>query len=434
MFDELFVPTEFREATSDVAWLQALLDAEAALAGAAARTGLIPADAAEAIAAACRAEAFDPAAIGEAGRAAGNPVEPLVRALTEAVGDGAGGYVHWGATSQDILDTGAMLVARRVLDLLLAEVDVAATRCAALASEHRATPMVGRTLLQHAVPTTFGAKAAGWLVALVEVRTVLARVRDERLAVQLGGAAGTLAAFGDRGEEVLRHYAELLALAESTVPWHTDRTRVGELAAGLALAAGVVEKVARDVILLSQTEVGEVTEGSAGGSSTMPHKQNPVRSTLAIACARQVLGASVVLLGAMPQEHERAAGAWHAEWPALKNALAFAGGAVSALADVLTRLRVDTERMRANLALLGDAVMAERLSFALADRLGRRDAHDLVSRANSSTAKLRDAVLSDERNVLTPAELDELLDPTTYLGSADRFVDRALGLYAEIPR
>ena len=434
MFDELFVPTEFREATSDVAWLQALLDAEAALAGAAARTGLIPVDAAEAIAAACRAEAFDPAAIGEAGRAAGNPVEPLVRALREAVGDGAAGYVHWGATSQDILDTGAMLVARRVLDLLFAQVDGAATRCAALASEHRATPMVGRTLLQHAVPTTFGAKAAGWLVALVEVRTVLARVRDERLAVQLGGAAGTLAAFGDRGEEVLRHYAESLALAEPAVPWHTDRTRVGELAAGLALAAGVVEKVARDVILLSQTEVGEVTEGSTGGSSTMPHKQNPVRSTLAIACARQVLGASVVLLGAMPQEHERAAGAWHAEWPALKNALAFAGGAVSALADVLTRLRVDTERMRANLALLGDAVMAERLSFALADRLGRRDAHDLVSRANSSTAKLRDAVLSDERNVLTAAELDELLDPITYLGSADRFVDRALGLYAEIQR
>ena len=166
----------------------------------------------------------------------------------------------------------------------------------------------------------------------------------------------------------------------------------------------------------------------------MPHKQNPVRSTLAIACARQVLGASVVLMGAMPQDHERAAGAWHAEWPALKGTLAFAGGAVAALADVLTSLRVDTERMRANLAILGDAVMAERLSFALADRLGRRDAHDLVSRANSSTAKLRDAVLSDERNVLTPAEIDELLDPTTYLGSADRFVDRALGLYAEIPR
>lgn len=435
MFDELLLPTEFREATSDVAWLQALLDAEAALAAAAARAGLIPADAAEAVAAACRAEAFDPAAIGEAGRTAGNPVEPLVRALAEAVGDGAADYVHWGATSQDILDTGAMLVARRVLDLLLAQVDVAASRCAELASEHRATPMVGRTLLQHAVPTTFGARAAGWLVALVEVRTALARVRAERLAVQLGGAAGTLAAFGDRGEDVLRHYAEWLGLAEPAVPWHTDRTRVGELAAALALTAGVVEKVARDVILLAQTEVGEVAEGSAGGSSTMPHKQNPVRSTLAIACARQVLGGTVVLLGAMPQEHERAAGAWHAEWPALKSALAYAGGAVSALADILTGVRVDTERMRANLALLGDAVMAERLSFALADRLGRRDAHDLVRRASDvaqgSGTTLRDAILAEERNELTPAELDELLDPTTYLGSADRFVDRALALYAE---
>jgi 3-carboxy-cis,cis-muconate cycloisomerase len=164
----------------------------------------------------------------------------------------------------------------------------------------------------------------------------------------------------------------------------------------------------------------------------MPHKQNPVGSTLAIACARQVIGATVVLLGAMPQEHERAAGAWHAEWPASKNALAFAGGAVSALSDVLTGLRVDTERMRANLALLGDAVMAERLSLALSDRLGRRDAHDLVSRANSSSANLRDAVLADKRNELTAAELDELLDPTRYLGSADRFVDRALSLYAEI--
>lgn len=428
MFDELFVPPEFREATSDVAWLQALLDAESALAAAAARVGLIPADAAAAIGAACRAEAFDPTAIGEAGRAVGNPVEPLVRALADAVGGDAAGYVHWGATSQDILDTGAMLVAGRVLDLLLAQVDLAASRCAGLASEHRATPMVGRTLLQHAVPTTFGAKAAGWLVALVEVRAVLARVRAERLAVQLGGAAGTLAAFGDRGEEILRHYAVSLGLAEPTVPWHTDRTRVGELAGALALAAGVVEKVARDVILLAQTEVGEVAEGSPGGSSTMPHKQNPVRSTLAVACARQVRGAAEVLLGAMAHEHERAVGAWQAEWPALTNALAFAGAAVSAIADVLIGLRVDTERMRTNLALLGDAVLAERVSFALAERLGRREAHDLVARAAAGEgATLRDALLADE--------LDELLDPTTYLGSADRFVERALALYAEsVPR
>ncbi len=404
MFDRLLVSQEFREATSDTAWLQALLDAEAALAAAAARAGVIPTDAAEAIAAACRADAFDPDALATEGRSAGNPVEPLVRALGDAVGGDAARYVHWGATSQDILDTAAMLVTRRTRDLLLARIDALAAECARLADEHRSTLMAARTLLQHAVPTTFGLRAAGWLVAVLEARE---RVASLRLAAQLGGAAGTLAALGDRGPEVLRLYAQELELEEPILPWHTNRTRIGELAGALALVAGVVEKIARDVLLLSQTEVAEVAEGSSGGSSTMPQKRNPVGSSIAVGCARQVLGHASVLLGAQAQEHERAAGTWHAEWPALRGALAYAGGAASAIADVLAGLVVDAEKMSANARITGDALLAEQVSFELAPRLGRREAHEAVA----------------------GGALREGLDPAAYLGSAELFIDRALERY-----
>ena len=418
MFERIFVPAEFRDALSDGAWLQAMLDAERALASAEARAGVIPAEAADAIAVACRASRFDPVAILEEGREPGNPVEPLVRALTEAVGGNAGGYVHWGATSQDILDTAAMLVSRAALELLVERLAWVAQECATLADTHRSTPIAGRTLLQQAVPSTFGLKAAGWLVAVLEARRRLVTIREQGLAVQLGGAAGTLGAIGDAGPEVLRLFAEELRLQEPVVPWHTNRVRIAELGAALDIAAGVLAKIGLDVGLLSQTEVGEAREAEAGASSTMPQKRNPVGSVLAVACARQVHAQASVLTAALPQEHERALGAWHSEWPALRNALAYAGGAAEGARRALDGLEVDTARMRANIQ---DAVMAEKASFLLADELGRREAKERVAQAASGGRALA------EEPGLEAADLD----PTSYLGSAETFVDRALAVYRE---
>jgi 3-carboxy-cis,cis-muconate cycloisomerase len=435
VFDRIFVPAPFRDALSDEAWLQAMLDAERALAAAQARAALIPGDAARAIAEACRAERFDAAAIGDDGRSAGNPVEPLVRALTEAVEGEAAGYVHWGATSQDILDTAAMLISRRVLHLILETLDSVATECARLADAHRSTPMAARTLLQQAVPTTFGLKAAGWLVAVVEARRALARVRDERLAVQLGGAAGTLSVLGEAGPEVVRLLAAELALKEPVAPWHTNRVRIAELGSALAIASGAVAKIALDVGLMSQTEVGEVAEAGAGASSTMPQKRNPVGSALAIACARQAYAQATILTAALPQEHERALGAWHAEWPALSGALAFGGGAADAARRALAGMEVDVDRMWANLELTGGLVMAERASFLLADELGRREARELVERAAErsmeSGRSLRDELGDEDR--VDGVDLEADLDPTEYLGSAGVFVDRALDYYRDEP-
>lgn len=424
-FSAIFVPQELREALSDRAWLQGMLDAEHALAKAGAAVGLVPEDAAATIGEACRAELYDPEALADDGRAAGNPAEPLVRALRAAVGGEAAEYVHLGATSQDIVDTAAMLVSRRAVELVLDELDRLADGCAKHARAHRSTPMAARTLLQQAVPTTFGLKAAGWLVSVLEVRRQLAAVRSERLAAQLGGAAGTLAAIGDDALEVVGLYARELELAEPVLPWHANRQRVAELGAALDAAAGAAAKVGRDIVLLAQNEVGEVAEASGGRSSTMPQKRNPVRSTLAVACARLAHAHATVLLGELAHEHERAVGGWHAEWEALSGALAFAGGSAAAAADAVTGLEVDAERMRANLDASGGVVVAERISYALTSRVGRSRAHDVVAEA-AHAPSFRDALLADERTGLSAGELDALLDPTGYLGAAEALVDRAL--------
>ena len=427
-FSAIFVPQELREAVSDRAWLQGMLDAERALAIAGAAVGLVPQVAAARIEEACRAELYDTAHLAEDGRAVGNPAEPLVRELRTAVGDEAADFVHLGATSQDVVDTAAMLVSSRAVALVLAELDRLADGCAELARAHRSTPMAARTLLQQAVPTTFGLKAAGWLVSVLEARRGLAAVRDERLAAQLGGAAGTLAAIGHEALEVVRVYAQELGLAEPVIPWHTNRQRVAELGAALTRAAGAAAKVGRDITLLAQSEVGEVAEASGGRSSTMPQKRNPVRSALAVACARLANAHAGVLLGELAHEHERAVGGWHAEWEALSGALAFAGGSAAAAADAVTGLDVDAERMRANLEASGGLVVAERVSFALTSRLGRGRAHELVAEA-ALAPSFREALLTHPRAGLSAEELDELLDPTRYLGAAEALVDRALGEY-----
>jgi 3-carboxy-cis,cis-muconate cycloisomerase len=376
-FDALFVRPALREAVSDDAWLAAMLDAERALAAAEARVGVLSQEEADAVAQACRGR-FDAGALAEEGRRVGNPVEPLVRALR-----GSAERAHWGATSQDVLDTAAALVARDAGTLVLAELDGLARACADLAERHRETVMAGRTLLQQAVPTTFGLKAASWLVGVVHARARLEPAL--RLPAQLGGAAGTLAALGDRGLEVLHAYAEEVDLPEPVVPWHTRRLPIAELGGALAVASGFVGKIALDVALLAQTEVGEVREPADGGSSTMPHKRNPVGSTLARACALRARAGAGLLVAALDQEHERAAGAWHAEWGALSDALALTGAAASWMRETLEGLEVDAERMREN---IGADTLSEAQRFGI-----------------------------------------DAAAPEDYLGSAGAFVDRALDFY-----
>jgi 3-carboxy-cis,cis-muconate cycloisomerase len=359
-FGPIFVPREVRDAVSDEAWIAAMLDVERALAAAESRVGVIPPGAAEAIIEACRPEEFDVDTVLEEARAVGNPAEPLVRALRTRLNDDAAGWVHFGATSQDVVDTAAMLVARKAVGLIEQELASAATDCAGLAEAHRDTPMAGRTLLQQAVPTTFGAKAAGWLLALA---APLDDLRAYDFLAQLGGAAGTLAALGSRGPGVVGAFAAELDLQASPLPWHTARRPWAVLGSLLDEAAGACAKIGLDVILLSQTEVREVVEAEGGRSSTMPHKRNPVRATRARACARLV-HANVSVLAATEHEHERAAGAWQAEWTALSEALAHAGGAAAAIRECLDGLEVDPQRMREN---MDDSLYGER------DRLGIED-------------------------------------------------------------
>ncbi len=441
LFGPIFVPDAFRETVSGKTWLQAMLDAEAALAVAEARVGLIPAEAAEKISGCCDAERFDPERIGRAARPSGNPVPPLVQALTGAVSGvsaDAARYVHKGATSQDITDTATALVARRALGLILAELDSVAAACARLAEEHRATVMPGRTLLQQALPTTFGLKAAGWLVAVLDARRRLRTVRDSKLAVQLGGAAGTLASLGPDGLRVLKEFAAELELAEPAVPWHTDRTRISEVGGALALLGGVLGKVSQDVILMAQTEVGEVAEPAGdgrGGSSTLPHKRNPILSVTVAASSRRVRDLTATLQGAMVGEHERAAGAWHSEWETLSDALALAGGAAAATRELTGGLRVYPDRMRRNLDITGGLLLAEHVTTIAAEKLGRLEAHDLVKKASHRALDqgrpLREELLEDTKlgQVLSEGDIDVALDPERYLGSAEKFVDRALDLY-----
>ena len=402
-FEALFVPPDVRDATGERAWVQAMLDFEVALARARGQAEL-----ADRIAATSPPQLTDPST--------GNPVPELVAALPAGA--------HRGATSQDVMDTAAVLVAKRTLPLIDESLAGVAAACARLAADHRGTPMAARTLLQQALPTTFGLKAAGWLAAVDEARDLLDAVP---LEVELGGAAGTLASFGDLG--VLARLAEELDLVEPVLPWHTRRLRIGQLGAGLALAAGAIEKIALDVKLMAQTEVGELAESSAGGrggSSTLPHKRNPVGSALAIACAHGVRGAASELIAVQAQEHERAGGAWQAEWDALSRALSLTGGAAAALREALDGLEVQPERMQANLELTGGLLMTE----AVAARLDRPDAKAVVGEVALAAAEsgqpLREALVADSRIELSEDEVDSALDPARYLGSAGAFVDRAL--------
>jgi 3-carboxy-cis,cis-muconate cycloisomerase len=359
---------------SDEAWLEAMLDVEAALARACALEQCVPAAAAEAIVAACASDRFDLELLGAEAAASATPVVPLVAALRELVGEDVAGYVHLGATSQDILDTAAMLVAKRSLAPLLDDARAAAEAAAALASANRDTAMAGRTLLQLALPTSFGLRAAGWLAGIDEAVTRLAEVGDTRLAVQMGGPVGA------RPPAVAAHVAVELGLAEPTLPWQAIRVRVAELAGALGALAGVLAKIARDVTLLSADEVGEVREGGGadrGGSSAMSHKRNPVGAVSVLACTTRVPGLVATLLTAMVQEHERAAGTWQSEWGTIAELLSLVGSAAAWARELLENLEVVPDRMLENLARLASNGVAE----ASEPRAHLDGAHLLIDRA-----------------------------------------------------
>jgi 3-carboxy-cis,cis-muconate cycloisomerase len=394
--------------------------------------------------------AFAVADLSDRAALAGNPVPALVRELRELVPPDAAGAVHNGATSQDVIDTAAMLLARRALAVVGADLAIAASGAAGLAAAHRGTVMTGRTLLQQAVPVTFGLVAAGWLTALDEARDGLARA-GQRLAVQFGGAAGTLAPLGADGPRLAGLLAGELGLAAPVLPWHTDRLRIVEVAAACAGVAVALGKLARDVTLLAQTEIAEVREGSAapgdgsgvrrGGSSAMPHKNNPVAAIAILGCTRRVPGLLATLVAAGEAEHQRAAGAWHAEWEPFADTLRLTGSAAAWGAELLTGLIVDPAAMRRNLAAAGGLPLAEHLAALLAPDLGGTTAHDLIARASAhavaSGVPLREALaaLPEVRHALeqagiTRARLDAALDPAGYLGAAREFTDAALAAHA----
>ncbi|MET8003787.1 lyase family protein [Nonomuraea glycinis] len=446
--------TRVEALTSDRAWVRAMLDAEAALARAQARAGLISGEAAALIDRTAAALTVDAADLARRSRQSAGPVVPLVADLRSAVA-GAGGedvsrvggedvarLVHLGATTQDILDTAAMLVATRAIAVITADLDAVLALLAGLAERHRTTVMAARTLGQHAVPTTFGLKAAGWLTGLLHTRD---RLRALPLPAQLGGAAGTLAALVEatrseaaregpareaaRGEAVhgeaagdaslrvlalVGVYAEEVGLAVPLAPWHAERSVIGELGAALSGTARALGKPATDVILMAQTEVGEVAESSQGGSSAMPHKRNPALSVLIRSASFQVPAYAQAL--AQVGEHERAAGAWQAEWAPLRECLRLTGGAAETAVELVGGLRVFPDRMRANVELTGGRTVSERL----AAHLDRDDLRAILD---------RDGPLDVPPDALDQDAPQDLLDPAGYLGAAPELVDRVLAAY-----
>ena len=430
---------------SDVARVQRMLDVEAALAQAQAQCSVIPAPAAAAIVGACNAIHIDFDALAQAAANAGNLAIPLVTQLTARVAardPEAAKFVHWGATSQDIIDSGLMLQLRDALAAIDSDLASLNAALALLARRHQHTVMIGRTWMQHALPVTFGLKAAGWLDALVRHRQRLGHLRAASLALQFGGAAGTLASLGTDAAPVAAALAARLELPLPDLPWHAQRDRLVEMATVLGALVGTLGKMARDISLLSQTEIAEVAEPAAsgrGGSSAMPHKRNPVGCAIALAAAVRVPPLVATMLASMVQEHERALGGWQAEWDTLPLIFQLCSGALQQMQIVASGLVIDEARMRSNLDATHGLIFAEAVSMALAERVGRTGAHALVEdachRAIDSGIPLRttlavDAVRDPEAtSALTNQQLDSLFDPQRYIGQAAAMVDRVLQTY-----
>jgi len=432
LLGRLFARPELAKIFSDRARLQGLLDFEAALARAQAGCGVIPEDAAGKIAEKCRAELFDLDALGAATAKVGNPVIPMVKKLTALVGGKAGRYVHWGATSQDVMDTALVTQLGEVLDHTQASLDGLIAALAALARKHRDHPMAGRTFMQQALPISFGFKVTGWLSALLRARERLGELRPRLAVVQFGGAVGTLAALAGQGRAVQKALAAELKLGVPDMPWQSARDRFAELAAQFALLCGTLAKMAGDVALLMQSEIAEVSEPvefGRGGSSTMPHKRNPVAAAAILAACEQVQALAPLMLRALGQDHERGTGGWHAEWLALPEIVVYGASALAAARALAEGLVVDPERMRANLDLTHGLIMAEAVAMALAAKLGRLAAHEKVGEACAkAVAEKRhlSAVIAENAEItdaIGAAALKRLFDPAGYLGEAGAFVD-----------
>ncbi len=431
----LFGTDAMRDLFSDRASLQTMLDVEAALARVEARLGLIPAEAAAAITGAARVDALDTASIGASTSLVGYPVVALTKALGKAAGAEAARYVHWGATTQDILDTALVLQIRAGLDLVdkaLAEIGLA---LADKAVAHRDDVMAGRTHLQHALPITFGYKCAVWLAPLIDHRRRLDEVRRRALRVQFGGAVGTLASLGDKGRSVTVALAEELGLAVPEAPWHVARETLAEVAAALGLICGTLAKFATDIVLLMQTEVAEAFEPhqhGRGGSSTMPQKRNPIASEYILAAARGVHALLPLLFNALAQDQERATGPWQSEQIALPQIFVLTSGALMHAGAIAKGMTVDARRMRRNLDATGGLILAEAAMMALAPMLGRAVAHDVVEHACAlaiaGQRPLVDALAEEPRVIahLDRAALQRLMEPDSYLGEAQAVVDRVV--------
>jgi 3-carboxy-cis,cis-muconate cycloisomerase len=437
LFAGLFAHGETAAEVSDASLAEAMVEVELGLLQALADARLAPPEAAGELADALASGrlVLDLEELGRATGEQGTPVPGLLRALRLQLSDTAAAHLHKGATSQDVIDTAMMLVCRRGLDRTIADLDAAADACAELAQRHRETIVPGRTLLQQALPVTFGLKAAVWLSGLDGARAELRTVSDRELAVQFGGAVGTLASLGDRGLEVTARLAERLQLAVPDLPWHTVRLRPVRVAAALGQTLGVLGKLGRDVVLLAQSEVAEVAEGGGagrGGSSTMPHKRNPVGAIGLVACAERGPGLVATMLAVMVQEHERGAGGWQAEWDTLLELLRLTGSSAAIARELLTGLEVDPGKMRGDMDLTGGLVMSESVAAALAPSLGRSDAQELVEKAARRSVdehrEFRDVLLElpEVTDGLGPERLDAALDPAAYLGVTAELIDRAL--------
>ncbi|MBN6103982.1 3-carboxy-cis,cis-muconate cycloisomerase [Xanthomonas sp. CFBP 8703] len=438
LLSPLFGDPDIDALFDDSARLQGMLDFEAALALAEARCGVIPDAAVAPIQAACQAQRYDLAALGQATALAGNPAIPLVKALTtqvEAIDASAARWVHWAATSQDAIDTGSVLQLRAALDALQPKLAALCDAVHALAQRERDTGLPGRTLLQQAVPVTFGLKAAGWLDALQRAQRRLQALREDALVLQFGGAAGTLASLQTQGLAVAQALAQALRLPLPALPWHAARDRIVEIGSAFALLAGTLGKIATDIVLLMQSEVAEAFEPAAsgkGGSSAMPHKRNPVGCVAAIAAATRVPGLVSTLYAALPQPHERAAGQWHAEWDTVPEIVRLSAGSLAQMRSVIEGLELDRARMRTHLDSHGGLLYAEAVSVALAATLGKAAAHALVEESARHALQhgrhLREVLAADTRvtAVLDENRLQALFAADSWRGMADVWIDRVL--------
>ncbi|HTZ46005.1 MAG TPA: 3-carboxy-cis,cis-muconate cycloisomerase [Verrucomicrobiae bacterium] len=446
LYDNLFSYEAMQDVLSDEARVKGVLRFEAALANAEARAGVIPEGAARKIAEQCHAAQFDLRFIAKDAALAGNIAIPLIKILTDAVArqdKDAAQFVHWGATSQDAIDTGSALQLRVALELVEKDLARLSGTLAELANAHRGTVMVARTWMQQALPTTFGFVVAGWLDALLRQLARLRELRPRVLALQFGGAVGTLAALRGDGPKIANFLADELHLTLPTVPWHTQRDRMAEVADFCGTLTGILGKIARDISLQAQTEIGELSEPASvgrGGSSTLPHKRNPVTCSIVLAAAARVPGLVGTILAAMPQEGQRALGGWQAEWETLPQILRLSGGALHHLSEMMPELQVDPQRMLMNMDATKGLIFAEAVTMALADRMGKMPAHLLVEAScKKSLAENRPlkAVLLAEPGLhghLTAADLEALFDARNYLGSANDFVERVTAQALEFTR